>query len=49
MAKRNLTIRIDDEWRAWLEHEAEAQQRSIANFILYVLNLYRKNQKGETQ
>lgn len=43
--KRNLTIRVTDEEIEWLQGEAQAQMRTVANFILYVLNLYR-SQKG---
>lgn len=43
--KRNLTIRVTDEEIEWLQKEARAQMRTVANFILYVLNLYR-GQKG---
>ena len=46
MAKHNLTIRLDDETREWIEKEAQAQYRTATNFILYVLSLYKANQNG---
>ena len=46
MPKHNLTIRIDDDLHSWLKQEAEYQQRSVANFILYVLNSYRQLQNN---
>ena len=49
MPKHNLTIRIDDDTHSWLKQEAEYQQRSVANFILYVLNFYRQHQKNSSQ
>ena len=44
MPKSNFTLRLDDETRAWVEQEAREQQRSVANFILYVLRQYRDAQ-----
>ena len=41
MPKSNFTLRLDDETRAWVEQEAREQQRSVANFILYVLRDYK--------
>ena len=49
MAKHNLTIRIDDEEREWIEREAKAQYRTAANFILYVLKLYRAQNLEDTE
>ena len=43
MAKYNFTVRLDD-MHNWLKQEAQAQQRSVGNFIEYVLHLYRQNQ-----
>ena len=42
MPKNNLSLRLDDEERAWLEEEAKSQQRSIANLIRYILREYRE-------
>ena len=46
MEKKNLTIRVSDDEREWLEKEAKAQCRSTGNFIRYILSLYRENQNG---
>ena len=43
MAKQNLTIRFTPEEREWLEKEAQAQYRTTANFVRYVLSLYRES------
>ena len=49
MPKNNLSLRLDDEERAWLEAEAKSQQRSLANLIRYILREYRDNHtSGET-
>lgn len=47
MSKHNFTIRIDDDTHAWLKKEAEAQQRTVANFILYVLYQYKERKETE--
>ena len=41
MPKHNLSLRLDDEEREWLEAEANSQQRSVANLIRYILREYR--------
>ena len=46
MSKHNFTIRLDDETHAWLQQQAQAQNRSVANFIICVLRLYKQNQNG---
>ena len=46
MPKNNLSLRLDDEERVWLEEEAKSQQRSIANLIRYILREYRDTQEA---
>ena len=43
MEKHNLTIRLSDEEREWIEKEAQSQYRTTGNFIRYVLSLYRES------
>ena len=43
LTKSNLTLRLEDEERAWLEDEARKQSRSMGNFIRYVLHDYKVN------
>ncbi len=43
MPKHNLSIRVDDDERAWLETEAKSQQRTVANLIRLALREYKLN------
>ena len=45
MPKKNLTVRLEDDERAWLEAEAKKQSRSAGNLIRYILHCYRTNRK----
>ena len=49
MNYRNFAIRIDEETYLWLQQQAQAQQRSIGNFIKRVLSLYKQSQDKNTE
>lgn len=47
MAKKNITIRLDENIRQWLEQQAQKQLRPVANYILrLIIEDFRKYQKG---
>ncbi len=47
MAKKNITIRLDDDIRKWLEQQAQKELRPVANYILrLIIEDFRKYQKG---
>jgi len=50
MAKKNVTIRLDDDIRKWLEQQAQKELRPVANYIArLIIEDYRQHQnmKGD--
>ena len=48
MPKRhNFTIRLDAEELEWFKSEAKKQHRTVANFIRYLLSLYREGNEDQ--
>lgn len=37
MAKKNVTIKLDDDIRKWLEQQAQKELRPVANYILKLI------------
>ncbi len=42
MGMYNLTIRLSEEERDWLDQQAKKEQRSMGNLIRYILHCYRQ-------
>jgi hypothetical protein len=41
---RNLTVRLPDDLREWLEVKAKREMRPAANLIAWILNEYRQKE-----
>lgn len=47
VSKKNLTFRLDEEERAWLQKEAERQGRPLSNLIAWIIAQYKIQQMKE--